>query len=242
MIRKAKYPGVCKPCGGRITVGQEIAWTADSGAIHTQCELMPVQAPPAPPPIDPKALGKAVAYLTARNEDGTLNNFHRSLWDQWNRHGRLSEKQVTMILKDIDKAMPKTPKRDGEVAVIDPGVYELNGVAYIVKPNRAKTRLYAKRIVEIGGTRKTEAGSFVAVEFEYVPGVIYKLRAEDRMTGARAKELTIRYGRCICCGRSLKSGESVEQGIGPVCVKSFPDLVAERAEIKARARAEARAA
>jgi hypothetical protein len=125
---------------------------------------------------------------------------------------------------------------------LTPGVYEVDGVAYVVKPNRRGDGMYAKRIRELNSTRVTEAGTFVAVEFEYEPGAIRRIRPEHRMPFERARELTIRYGRCIVCGRTLRAGESVEQGIGPVCVRSFPELVTQRREIQQRARAEARGA
>lgn len=109
-----------------------------------------------------------------------------------------------------------------EVATeLTPGVYETEDGVFVVKPNQSKTRLYAKRLVEIGGERLTEAGDVVQVEFEYAPGAIFKIKPEHRMDFAKAKELTIRYSRCIVCGRHLKNAQSVERGIGPVCRKYF---------------------
>ncbi len=105
--------------------------------------------------------------------------------------------------------------------VTEPGVYESADGVFIVKPNREKTRLYAKRLVEIAGQRLTESDAVVNIEFEYAAGAIFRLRASDRMPLERAKALTIRYGRCIVCGRHLKDATSVERGIGPVCVKAF---------------------
>lgn len=105
-----------------------------------------------------------------------------------------------------------------------PGVYETpSGVIYVVKPTREdKTRLYAKRFQELNGDhRTTEAGGRVDFEFVYERGAIYNIRLADRMPVERAKELITLYGRCINCSRHLKAAKSVEQGIGPVCIKSF---------------------
>lgn len=111
-----------------------------------------------------------------------------------------------------------------EVSVTEPGVYErADGVVFVVKPNRAKTALYAKRLVEINAERATEAEERVQIEFEYEAGAVFTLTPEDKMPLDRAKELTLRYGRCIVCGRGLKAAKSVEDGIGPVCIKSFRD-------------------
>lgn len=101
------------------------------------------------------------------------------------------------------------------------GVYELpTGEIFVVKPNRAKTRLYAKKMIETT-ERITETGKVVNFDFIYAPGAIYKLKPENKMSLERAKQLMIRYGRCIACGRKLKVAQSVERGIGPVCIKYF---------------------
>lgn len=59
------------------------------------------------------------------------------------------------------------------------------------------------------------------IDFEYAPGAIKVIREEHRMDLERAKELAVQYGRCLNCGRKLKVAESVERGIGPVCIKRF---------------------
>lgn len=104
---------------------------------------------------------------------------------------------------------------------LTPGVYDVDNHVYVVKFNRAKTHLYAKRLVEITSDRLAESGDYVQIEFVYAPGVIATIKPEHRMDFERAKALTIRYGRCINCGRQLKAAKSVELGIGPVCRKSF---------------------
>lgn len=104
---------------------------------------------------------------------------------------------------------------------LTPGVYDVDGRVYVVKPNREKTRLYAKRLVEINSDRLNADGDMVQIEFVYDSGAIFTVKPNHKMSYDDAKMLTIRYGRCIVCGRRLKAGKSVEQGIGPVCRKSF---------------------
>jgi len=36
-----------------------------------------------------------------------------------------------------------------------------------------------------------------------------------------AKAFILRYGRCVRCSRRLKAAQSVERGIGPVCMAYF---------------------
>jgi hypothetical protein len=101
------------------------------------------------------------------------------------------------------------------------GVYELpTGEIYVVKATRDHQRFYAKRLVETSH-RLTETGEVVDFDFEYEKGAIYAIKPEYQMSIERAKELMIRYSHCIACGKSLKVAESVERGLGPVCVKYF---------------------
>lgn len=119
-------------------------------------------------------------------------------------------------------ALPRAARPDApSSAAVDAGVYERDGVVYVVKAARESGNLYAKRIVEIGGERLTEAGTVINAEFEYAPGVIRTLGPEHKMDYERAKALTIRYGFCIACGRHLKAAKSVDVGIGPVCRTKF---------------------
>lgn len=125
---------------------------------------------------------------------------------------------------EIDEIRRMQDARKARSEQLVPGVYEVEGVVYVVKYNREKTNLYAKRMVEVGAgvTRATEAGSSVrAIEFEYAPGAVFNIRLADRMPVERAKELITLYGTCIACGRRLKAAKSVEAGIGPVCIKNF---------------------
>lgn len=135
----------------------------------------------------------------------------------------LTMKDASSVIESL-LASPRIPN---ESAITTPGVFETpDGAIFIVKPNRARTNLYAKRLVEIGGERLAESGDHVHIEFEYAPGAIFKLSESMRMDVERARELTVRYGRCIVCGRHLKDAKSVERGIGPVCIQSFRTVAA----------------
>lgn len=100
------------------------------------------------------------------------------------------------------------------------GVFKKDGKIYVVKPNRAKTRVYAKEIVE-SPPRMTESGEVVDFETCYAPGVVYTLTENDRWDIADASDFLTKYSRCIVCGHSLKAAKSVAAAIGPVCAKYF---------------------
>lgn len=124
-------------------------------------------------------------------------------------------------------AAPRKPAReeafnDNSSPVTEPGIYKFSvNEIYQVKWNKAKTHLYTKRLVEIRGDRLNEEDDHVRIEFEYAPGQFKKLNAEMKMSAEEGKALTIRYGRCLACGRVLKNAVSVERGIGPICIKYF---------------------
>lgn len=105
----------------------------------------------------------------------------------------------------------------------EPGVYVLpDGTIVKVQANKAKTNVYAKTWVEITGLRVVDAtDERVHGEWDYRPGLIRAVRPEFRMTLDEAKAFILRYGQCVRCGRRLKAAESVERGIGPVCVRYF---------------------
>jgi hypothetical protein len=130
--------------------------------------------------------------------------------EERNPNGRDMHDMIDWLLRQ-----PELPSE-----LVGAGVYELDGTIIVVKPNREKTRCYAKKVVE-SPPRMTEVGEVVDFELEYALGLIRDLREEHRMPKARAIEFTTRYGRCIVCGRHLKAAKSVEAGIGPVCIKYF---------------------
>lgn len=106
-----------------------------------------------------------------------------------------------------------------------PGVYELDGRIYVVRKNRVGDRLYAKRLSERNGSeriRVVDGREFVDFELTYAPGVAQNLSVEHRVPRERARELALRYGRCVYCGRVLRDPS---RGVGPVCVKSFGPIV-----------------
>lgn len=103
------------------------------------------------------------------------------------------------------------------------GVYVFaDGTIVQAKPNQSKTNVYTKRWVEINGQRLVDATEErVHGEWEYAPELKRQIDSARKMTLKEAKEFILRYGQCVRCARRLKAAESVERGIGPVCVKYF---------------------
>jgi NADH pyrophosphatase NudC (nudix superfamily) len=113
------------------------------------------------------------------------------------------------------------PEQNEQKSVtVQMGVFRKNGRIYVVKPNKEKTRVYAKEIIE-SPPRITEAGAVVDFESVYRAGAVYDLSESDRWQLADAREFLTKYARCIVCGAHLKSAKSVAGAIGPVCARYF---------------------
>jgi hypothetical protein len=87
-------------------------------------------------------------------------------------------------------------------------------------------RLYQTPDGEIYRTMMSGAGNLYAKiwttdGWDYAAGAIRDLRPEHRMTRERAIELSVRFGRCVRCYRVLTAEQSVEQGIGPICINKI---------------------
>lgn len=130
--------------------------------------------------------------------------------------GQLTRAAISRLIDELKEA----PRDDPEVRV-GPGVFRRDDTIYVVRRNRTNERVHARRLVEIGGQRLTEADTVVQIEFEYDEHALYRLRPEDQMTLEEARPFIIRYGRCIFCNTPLSDATSVERGVGPVCVKRY---------------------
>jgi len=112
-------------------------------------------------------------------------------------------------------ALPRK-REQGEAAPAQPGYYVRDGEVFVVVENKAKTSTYAKRLVitsTVDGKRKGA--------WEYAPGVGRSLAAEGLapLTVEEAARLGHLHGVCMICGKPLTTPKSVQQGIGPVCIK-----------------------
>lgn len=137
------------------------------------------------------------------------------------RHDHVSDVKACYDAAKPAPAPEASPKEAGV------GVYVLpDGTIVQVKPNKAKTRVYAKRWVSINGERLTLSDEHVKGEWDYEPGLVNKVKPEYRMTLEQARRFILVYGQCCRCGRKLKAAKSVEAGIGPVCANYFSGFAA----------------
>jgi hypothetical protein len=113
------------------------------------------------------------------------------------------------------EAAPKpvsAPQTARKAPVTQDGMYRLDGQIVKVQKSRQGDRLYAKALLG------NEAEGFY---FEYAPGLVNKLSAEDRMTLEEAKAFGKLYEWCCVCGTRLTDEKSISLGIGPICAGKF---------------------
>lgn len=134
----------------------------------------------------------------------------------------VNRREASQVI-DFLLSLPKKQVEQQSADQPEIGVYVLpNGTIVQAKPNKAKTNVYTKRWVTIGGERLVDATEeHVHGEWEYAPELKREIRPEYKMTLEQAKDFILRYGQCARCGRRLKAAESVERGIGPVCQRYF---------------------
>ena len=91
------------------------------------------------------------------------------------------------------------------------GYYLVDGTVYAVVLSKESGKSYAKRLSVSAGKGR----------WEFAPGMVWKLKPEQRISQEQAREFGKLHGVCCVCGRTLTDIQSVEAGIGPVCAKKI---------------------
>jgi hypothetical protein len=146
-------------------------------------------------------------YLFGLNTAGKLNEFTMSLWDQYCRNGKLTERQIAAVERKMAKAQEDAdlPGED----VVPHGRYALaqgNGVYLLAHVWRkyGRTNVYDDR------TREPLANKGEVLEAIVQAGPAESARLYGTVTGT-----------CSRCAKRLDVRLSVALGIGPVCGKHF---------------------
>ena len=115
-----------------------------------------------------------------------------------------SMRATLATLRDTLRAARRAGTASAAAQLVADRLYEVDGEIFRTFESRSTGNLYAKIWTDEG--------------WEYAAGAIRRIRPEHRMTVERAVELSVRFTRCIRCGADLTAAESVERGIGPVCI------------------------
>lgn len=104
---------------------------------------------------------------------------------------------------------------------ITEGMYRApDGRIIKVQAARGSGNLYAKLWELFDEPEDTKKGKKYG-EFVFVSGLIREVRPEWRMTLDEAKAHGVEFHFCIRCGIELTNPESIENGIGPICISKI---------------------
>lgn len=143
--------------------------------------------------------------LADRNHDEADEWYLETIIDV--QHGHTIGKRQASFLIDFLQSCPRRQHaRHGATCPTEEGMYETGEGIFRVRRSQAG-RLYAKTLDPSTG------------DFAYEEAAIYRLTDTDRMTLDRAREIGKMFGRCCVCGAELSDPKSVENGIGPICMK-----------------------
>ena len=173
------------------------------------------------------------------------NDFARSLVDQLDRKGVLSDKQIGAARRMMDKTLATLARRadekkarEADATVLDLAkIHELFGNAHQSGLGRPKLRVAELLISEAPVTGRNAGSLYVKDSGEYAgkitpEGKWLPLRETRKEVEGELVELAedpmkavVKYGRltgkCACCGRKLTNKESVELGVGPICRENW---------------------
>lgn len=190
---------------------------------------------------------RVVAYLEARFAAGTINEFGASLLGQYRARGRLSDRQIEVMLRGMPSEPTKGPEKASPATeeARMPSPQALPAGRYAVESKDGELTFYRIK-------RGKQNPRYVEIYLKHGPSeskVPYTVPGYARImwsiVEAGAGACAIRYGRelgcCSVCAADLTNRLSRELGIGPVCGGHYYEDPREWKKIKADARAAIRA-
>lgn len=122
--------------------------------------------------------------------------------------------------KPVKTPAAPAPRPRSTSPEVTEGMYRNPQTGEIFKVQRAvhgSGHPYAKVLVV---ETDEETGEHFA-SFEMARGMVYRLKAEWKLTLEEAKAFGALYGTCCVCARTLTDEKSIEAGIGPICAGKF---------------------
>lgn len=146
------------------------------------------------------ASDKQVAFLTTLVSE--------RVYEGATEFASLSSAEASALIGQLLQAPRRSSTSTSYERITEEGVYQnAEGDIFRVQRSRESGNLYAKRLDIFEGG------------FVYEAGLLRKITPSDRLGVEQAKALGVQYGFCVVCGILLTDPKSVEQGIGPVCIK-----------------------
>jgi hypothetical protein len=168
--------------------------TKQASSLIDVLMAMPENPRPASP-LDPKRFDQVATLRQALPTlAGGDASFARSLVEQWDRKGHLSDKQWACV-----ERLTAAPQ-----ATVEPGVYVLDGGGTFIL-------VYATRNGHLAG--KVWDGH----SWQYESGAQRRAATGRPITAEQAAAFGHLTGQCVFCARELTDQRSIDVGYGPVC-------------------------
>ena len=187
-------------------------------------------------------------YADIEPSSMTGNTFAKSLWEQLNRKGSLSEGQIRAVLNGIEKKRLRAEEAKANTKPMGLGrvremfdralstglkrpTFRAAGLTLSLAGPNSKNAgaIYVKTSAKADWSDEMEAiycGKVVGAEFQPTRegtrlNVVESLQKISENPLQAAVEFGRLTGHCACCGRLLTNKESVDRGIGPICAEKW---------------------
>lgn len=155
---------------------------------------------------------KQIAFIQRLRADRNLNSGQEAAVDvilmNHEANADLNTRQASQLI-DWLMQIDKKPVVHEDGAAVSEGYYLQEDTVYKVVKAKHSDRLYAKAL---------HSSEYGHASWDYAPGAMNHLRGAHRLTVEQAAAMGTRLGACVVCGKALTDPESVERGIGPVCM------------------------
>lgn len=202
----------------------EEAWAAFHGqTIKAEAYVAPAAKPGASLPVDPvRSALEAEAIAFIRDYTGNFGLILSMRADPrfGSKHFRMTDRMIEVVLaskrRDEEFAARQTPKPAGKPAT-EQGMYRI----VAARGQYAEGSIFKVQIA-VHGSQRPYAKLLVVDgpgdgHFDYAPGAVSLLTAEDKMSADEAAEWGRLYGMCVVCSATLTDEDSIARGIGPIC-------------------------
>lgn len=130
-----------------------------------------------------------------------------------------------LATQKVKATQPRNDELDLGAAHLQRGAVHVIGGEYIrVHIGQQSGRPYAVKAIITGHASRDEDGTLVSpgsVEWDRVPGLIFKLRPETMASAEEAAAFGELVGRCCFCSTPIDTPESTAAGYGPVCAGKY---------------------
>lgn len=128
----------------------------------------------------------------------------------------ITRKQASEKIDALRAMLYSTPAQPKPTVTVPDGIHYTDGTVYRIRTSKSGNQ-YAERLLTQIEREANEGKAWVYEGRKPLAG----LSSDTVLTFQQAKAYGKMYGICADCGKLLTNPDSVEAGIGPVCIKKW---------------------